>query len=254
MGRSQKDDALQQRQPAGCGRLAGAVHCAARDQPAHAVRHDSNLLQRDRPVRHHLLQLLCQQVPVLRGVQAGVVAHVHRGVAQGCQCGAVVDRGAVVSLAVPLQVVHAQAVDQQRHLVGCARQLRRAAPQQGTALVTQGHGRGQRVVALGQPVAHHAIEGGQHGFALRCFGRGIHDGGQQRLQLGQARLQPFAHQFGDAVDRAVDKAGNAAGFLWRAAGNPHAAPDRLVHAFCDAGYAPRGLGGQLGYAAQVAGP
>jgi hypothetical protein len=87
---------------------------------------------------HHLLQLGRELVPVLRGVQAGVVAHVNGGVAQrGGNGFAMIDHFSVF-FGVPLQVVHAQAVDHQQHLGRCSGQMRRArldVPAQCLALV-----------------------------------------------------------------------------------------------------------------------
>ena len=249
--RAQEDDAAQLRQPAVPG-LGAVVAGAARHQPAHAVHQHAELLHRDGPGSQQRLDLAGQRTPVERGVQAAVVAHIDRGVAQRPrQVFAVVVAGAL-----PLQVVHAQAVHQQQHLAGgCTRglqrrQVKRAAP------LAQRHRHGQRVAVGSQAVTHHAIEGRQHGLALGQW-RGVRSA-QRALQEGfepqQRGLQPGIDQACHAVDTAVDHAGEPArtARLGRA-GQAHGAEHRLVHALDDARHASRGLGGQTRRAAQIAG-
>ncbi len=206
---------------------------------------------------HQLLQLGCELVAVLRSVQAGVVAHMNGGVAQrGGDSLAVIDHLAVF-LGVPLQVVHAQAVDQHQRLAARAGQARRArldVPLQRLALVAQAHRRGQRVAAGHQVVAHHAVQDGQHGFALRAAGLRGAGGFEQRHQRGKRQVERLAHRLRDAVDALVDQPGHAPRLPGGGpAGHAHGVVDGLVHALDDAGHALGGLGGQLGHAAQVGG-
>ena len=203
---------------------------------------------------YQLLQLLGKLMPVLRGVQTGVVAQINGGVAQGgSQHGTVVHRVGVTCCDAPLQVIHAQAMDEHQHLARGFGHRRHGIPHQGLALITHRHGRGQRVVAGGQPVAHHPVERGQHRLALWRLGRFVYQGGEQGLQFPQAGRQAFAHHVGDAVHCAVDKAGQAAGLSRGAARYTHGAPHRLVHAFGHVRHAAGGLGGQLRDRAQVRG-
>jgi hypothetical protein len=125
-----------------------------------------------------------QFAPVLRGVQAGVVAQVDGRVAQTGGKSRSVVQGLIVGLRAPLQIVHAQAVHQQHHFASGLGQGQRGLQVERCALAAQCHWRGQRVVVGGQVVAQHAIERGQHGLALRRLWFGAVSRLQQRLQLG----------------------------------------------------------------------
>jgi hypothetical protein len=231
------------------------MHRAARDQPAHAVGHDGEVFYGHGPVVYQQLQQAGEFVSVLRGVQAGVVAQVEWGVAQFLgQCGAVVVGG--VPFRLPLQVIHAQAVNQQQHFAGGWQIRWQGLPflplVQGQATVAQAHGGGQRVAAVGQAVTHYAIECGQHGFALGRAGLGVVCRIKQGLQLAQHRVQAVADELRDALHAFVNQPGDATGLrrcftAWCA----QRFPDRLVHAFCNAGHAGGGLRCQLGHAPKV---
>ncbi len=100
-----------------------------------------------------------------------VVAQVDRGVAQraGQRLAMVIGGGAaVVEVLCPLQVVHAQAVNQQQDLAvdGRRGQSLQVLGGQHAPLVAKTQGCSQRVAGGLQLVAHHAVERGQHGLTL----------------------------------------------------------------------------------------
>ena len=170
--RAQKHQPLELRRPRVSG-LRGLVKGTARQQAAHAVPQQRQFLHRLRPGREQLLQQSGQLRAIGRNVQAAVVVQVHRGVAEFAgQHQAVVVRGmqrAVSAMGAPLQVVHAQAVNQHQQLGrsgGQALRQRGFFQRQGLAFVAQAHVDGQRIGGVLQLVAEHAVERRQHRFAL----------------------------------------------------------------------------------------
>ena len=209
-----------------------------------------------------LFQLGCERAAVLRGMQAGVVTQVYRGVTQSrrklCPVAAIwllarsrclVWPGGTGS---PLQVVHTQAMDQHQHLAGGVRHGCPGLPIQRYALVTQGHGGRQRVIAVGQAVAHHSVQRCQYRLALWCFGWGNFCQLQQGLQPGQQEVGTLAEHLRNSAHTPVDQTGDAACLPRRfSTWHTHRAPHRLVQTFGDMRNAGRGLGCQLGDAAHV---
>jgi hypothetical protein len=242
--------------PQGCGPAlacrGGAVAGGAHHQPAHAVGQYAQLLHRHGPVLQQGFQALCQGLPVGGGVLAGVVAQVHGGVVQrlGQVC------AVVVACALPLQVVHAQAVHQQQHLAGGLATGAQCGQVQCVAVLAQFHGQGQGVGIGGQAVAHHAVQCGQQCLA---FGRGrrlrTHACALQRgLQPPQCGLHAHVHPMRHPVDALVHQAGDAACAPRRGrAGQAQGVQHRAVHALGNARHARRRLCGQARRAAQVCG-
>ena len=190
--RAQEDDAFQAIRPAQAAQ-PGVVDRTADQQTPHAVGHHGQCFDRHGPVRQQLLKPCRQFMAVLRHMQSRVVAQVDGRVAQrGRQYCPMVDRLPFLRHT-PLQVVHAQAVDQQQCPAGGAGQRRHAPQVQGLAPVAQGHGRCQRVAGRHQPVAQHAVERGEHRLALRRIGPGpvgrLEPGLQPGQQLVKARAQ-----------------------------------------------------------------
>jgi len=178
-------------------------------------------------------------------MQTGVVTHVDGRVAEFCgQSVAVLGR--------PLQVVHTQAVDEDEHFTGDRSLGRQGLPIQHRALKPQRHLGGQRVAAGEQAVTHHAVQRGQHGFALGGLGGGGVGGCQQGLQPRQGLVGTRVQKLRHAVDAFVDQAGDAPGLIGRFAGRcAQGVPDRLVHALGNPRHTARGLGGELHHGARV---
>lgn len=147
----------------------------------------------------------------------------------------------------PLQVIHAQAMNQQQDLARELGRWRPCLPVQRFATVTQSHWRGQRIVAGGEAITHHAIECREHSFALGCSGPGVARRFEQGLQPGQHGVHTLTQQARNPPNALVSQTGDAAGlsrcFAARRAQGP---PDRLVDPFRDAGHARGGLSRQLG--------
>ena len=140
------------------------AQCAARHQPAHAARANDELRDRHRPGRDKRLEHLGQCPAVGREVQAGVVMQI-----DGRELQVASERhAAVMSIAVPLPVVDAQAVDQHddlsgRQLIGrcepLPRQLKRL------AIPAQTHRDRERIPGRIEVVAQHAVQRCNQGFA-----------------------------------------------------------------------------------------
>ena len=82
-------------------------------------------------------------------------------------------RAVVVTVALPLQVVHAQAVNQQQQAAAGGRQCgvqRRRGERQRTAFVAQAHRGGERIRARLEVVAEDTIQCRQHRFAFARHG------------------------------------------------------------------------------------
>jgi hypothetical protein len=89
---------------------------AARDEPTHAVPHQHEFGYRHRPAMRELFEPFGERTPVDGDVEAAVVVQIDRRVPEVAP-----QRGAViVSFALPLQVVHAQAVQHVRLPFGLA--------------------------------------------------------------------------------------------------------------------------------------
>ena len=70
----------------------------------------------------------------------------------------------------PLQIVHAQTVDEHNHFAAVRSDFCHAVCIQNLALVVQCHLRRKRILAFFQSVTHHAIQCGQYRFALGRVG------------------------------------------------------------------------------------
>jgi len=176
--RAKENHLLQQRRPAepACGRLLAGT---ARHQPAHAVAHDRQRLQRLRPGVDQGLQQQREFGAIAGHRAAGVVVQVDGRVAEVAR-----QRGAmVVAAAPPLQVVHAQAVGQHQQLrprVGQRVRERLWFQRQRLAVAAQAHRDGQRVAAGLEVIAEHAVQRSQHRLALRQAGHAVEPGRQRR--------------------------------------------------------------------------
>ena len=85
---------------------------AARYQPAHAVADDDQFFHRHRPFRDQGFQQAGKLAPVARNVAAAVVMQIDRCVAKI----AGQRRTVVVIFAIPLQIIHAQAMRKHQQL------------------------------------------------------------------------------------------------------------------------------------------
>lgn len=185
--------------------------------------------------------------PFLRHMEAAVVVQVQRREAQCLRQHAAM----VVTAACPLAVAHAQAVHQHQQLAprcGKARRQRCAVDGQRHAFAAQRHGDGQRVAAVGQVVAPHAVERSDEGIAL---GRGR--GGRGRA-FGQAQrgIDTVADPAQAAAHRAVDQTGQArTAPLGRGAFEADARRDAVMHGLHQVGDAEAAGHAQAQQAAQV---
>ena len=108
--------------------------------------------------------------------------------------------------------------------------------------MAQSHGGGDRIVALSQPVPHHAIKCCQHGFALGRLGCGAVGSFKHGLQPGQHGIQPFTHKLRDTAHTLVNQPGDATHLPWRcAACGTQCLPHGLVQAFGNIGDTRGGL-------------
>ena len=165
MRRAEEDELVETPQPR-VARQRAVVAGAAGDEPAHAVPDEHELGQRHRPALHQRFEQLGERAPVGRDVEAAVVVQIDRRVPEVAR-----QRGAViVSLALPLQIVHAQAVHQHDQLAAGVRDRRGqrlAFARQRVTVPTQVHGDRQRVVRRRQVVAEHAVQRGEQRLAPR---------------------------------------------------------------------------------------
>ena len=159
MRRAEKDDLLELFPPRMALRL-GDEAGAAGDEAAHAVADDDELLDFRRPGGDQRLQRLGEGAAVDRDVQAGIVGEIDRRIAEV----AGERRAMIVVLARPLQVAHAEPVQEDGEL---ARRLgerlgeRLPVRASARALAAKAHGQRQRIAGLGQVVADDAVEHGE---------------------------------------------------------------------------------------------
>jgi hypothetical protein len=127
---------------------------------------NDELRYRNRPAFHEIFELRGELAPVGRDVEAAVVVQVDRRIPE-----VVRERSTViVPFALPVQVVHAQAMQEYDQLaVGLRdrRGQRRTPNGQRDAVAAQTHMNGQRIAGRCQVVAEHAIERGQQCAASR---------------------------------------------------------------------------------------
>ena len=114
MGGAEENDGFKLLGPAFAA-LYSHVHATAHHEPAHAVGEYMNFLQWHRPIGQQLLQQQRQCLAVAGNVQAGVVAQGEQCAVHGLGQGLPMVHRLAFVLGAPLQVVHAQAVDQQQH-------------------------------------------------------------------------------------------------------------------------------------------
>ena len=241
----------------GLAGLGALVQRAAREQAAHAVAEQHDTLERQRPGVEQSLQQPGQLGAVRRDVQAAVVVQVDGAVtAVAGQRGAV-----VVAFAAPLQIVHAQAMQQHHQTRAGARQaqLQRCVFQhQRAAFAAQRHRGGQGVARGGEVVAEHAVQRRDDRLAF-CARQGLvvvaDPGGQRRRQPREQGVDAAADPARHAADALVDKARDAASAARRGgrteAREPRKARNALVHRFDQVGEPCRGVRGQTRGAAQV---
>ena len=183
---------------------ARVVAGAARDEPSHAVPDQHELGQRHGPVAHQSFELVGERAPVLADVEPAVVVQIDRRVAEVARQ----RRAVIVALALPLQVVHAQAVDQHDQLAAGARNRRGqrlAFGRQPHAVPAQAHGDRQRVARCRQVVAEDAVERGERRLAAGpCASLA-----EQRCKPRQQSVEALAHQPDHTVDAAINQARDA---------------------------------------------
>jgi hypothetical protein len=129
---------------------------AARDEAAHAVSEDRELVDRHRPRGDELLEEIGERATVGRDMEAAVVVEVDRREAEVVRQ----RRPVVEALSSPLPVVHARAMDQDEHLAGRTRNCRAqrlAFELEGMAVVAESRLDREWVLRLGQVVAEHAL-------------------------------------------------------------------------------------------------
>ena len=228
--RAHADQMAQELQPdviQPCGLTAGA----ARDQSAHAVADDRDLVDRHRPLLLQGVELFGELSAVVGDRQPGVVVQIQRRVAQ--RIGE--HRAVIVAVARPLQIVHAQAVDQDQQLRAVVRnrfdQCLRS-QRQGFACMVQAHRQGQGIAGRGEVIAEHTVEHRDHRFALRRSAR-------VRAcvrALREQGIERAAGEAGHAADAAVHQPGDAGRALRRRTADAQMrARDRGMHGFDEIG-------------------
>ena len=227
---AEKDQVGKVRRPGEPGH-AGMVAGAAGNQSPHAVAHYRYLFEVSRPVGEQLFQQQGQCLPVLCNGQSRVVAHVKRLIAQRVgKLLPMIDRFTLIK-GLPLQIVHAQAMDHQQHPSLAGQICRHGLPVEGFTLIAQGHGGGEGVMALDQSVPHHAVEGGDQCRAFGRLGNMVHWRG--RRQPGQQPVDAAAEGIGRAVNPLVDQPGDPGCLPLIPPLDPHTAEHRLMYRFGD---------------------
>ena len=247
MRRAEEHQLVEHTRPALAG-LLRVVHGTARQQPAHAVAQHRETLQRARPCVDQPLEQIGELTAVARNMQPAVVVQVQRRAAEVAR----ERRAVVVAVALPLQIVHAQAVHQHQQVRagrGPAHRQRGGFDQHRPAFAAQGHRRRQRVGGCHEVIAQHAVERRHDRFALpACAGRAggierIGSNGERRHQQREQRVDAAAHHPRDAANRLVDQAGDAA----RAAvGRCRREPGQPADAFVHRLHQVREAGGRVG--------
>jgi len=111
MRRADEDELVEPPQPV-VVRQRAVMARAMGDEPAHAVPDQHELGQRYRPESHQVLEQSRKHAPVDGDMEAAVVVQINRRIREV----AGERRAVIVSLALPLQIVHAQAVQQHDQL------------------------------------------------------------------------------------------------------------------------------------------
>ena len=165
-------------------------------------------------------------------------------------------RAVVLAFALPLQVVHAQAVQQYHQAASGGWQRgvqRRRLQRQHTAFVAQAHCSGERIRTRREVVAEDAIQCRQHCFPFA--GHRLASGWQHRRQAAdgtEQSVQAAPHQARDTADALVDEPADAQdaahAAVLRCAGH---GGDALVHGLHQVGQAERGISRQACGAPQV---
>ncbi len=246
MRRAEKDQVFEARQPRVSGErpvMAGA----SREESAHAVADDRKALDRMRPGAHERLHRVGEFAPVGRNVPARIVVKVEWRESQVAR-----QRGAViVAVALPLQVVQAQPVDQHKHAARGLRKRRRQrirCKRERRASDAERHRNGQRIRGFVEVIAEHPVERRQDGLAL-WRGRPLR---HERGDDAEQRVDTAADEPGHASYRPVDETGDSSRSCggWRA-GNAGYAQDRTVDGFDEVGHAHRRVARQAMQSARV---
>ena len=219
---------------------------AARDEPAHAVADDDEILDLDRPCGDQRLQRLGEGAAVGRDVQAGIVGESDRRVAEVVR----ERRAVVVVLPRPLQVAHAKPVQQHGELAGRVGERlgeRLSFERERPAVAAKAHLERQRIAGLGEMVADDAVESGERDLPPardRAIVRRVAD--QRRGGADALAGQPKR-----AADAAIDEPRHPARQPLRERGEAGRVEDGLVHVLDKTGEAGRPVGGEAAEAEGV---
>ena len=211
------------------------------------MREYHELLDGYRPFMHEPFDQRREHATVARNVQPAVVAQVHgREPAVGRERGAV-----IVAFAPPLQVVHAQTVDEQEDPASRPRDRaleRRALEVERLAVVAQRHLDRERIAAVSEVVTEHAVQCREHRFALERR-RAATD---QWRELSEQRINAAADKPRDAADRPVDEPGDAArGCLRRRTQRARPSQNVVMHGLDEARQAEGRIDGETAESADV---
>ena len=207
---------------------------------------DDQLLDFRRPGGDQRLQRLGEGAAVDRDVQAGIVGEIDWRIAEV----AGERRAVIVVLARPLQVAHAEAVQEDGEL---ARRLgerlgeRSPVKRQRAPLAAEAQGQRQRIAGLGQVVADDAVEHGKRDFPP------ARDRLIVRVRADQRRnaAEPLTGQAERAAHPAVDQPRHTAGQPLRQRRQSRRVEDGRVHMLDNAGEAVRRVGGKAAEAEDV---
>jgi hypothetical protein len=157
----------------------------------------------------------------------------------------------IVARAHPLQIVHAQSVQQDGHFAPCARERGaqcRSVHRERRPVRAQAHRDSQGIRGRVQIVTEHAVECGDDGFPFQ--GRlTIRD---QRREQAKERVDTATDQTGDAANRLVNQSGDTAcSTRRRFPEDCRRLSYRVMHGLDEIGQADDGVVGQALQAAKI---
>ncbi len=233
MRRSEKDE-LAQTIPPGLARLFAIAAGAARDETAHTMADDHEILNFHGPFGEERLQRVGEGAAVDRDVQARIVGEIDRRIAEFVR----ERRAVVVILRRPLQVAQAKPVHEHCEL---ARGVRERLGERGPvelerpSAAAKPHRERERIAGRGEVVADDAVEGGERDLPSARRRTIV------RLRVDQRRsaADPLAGQLQRAADAPIDELRHAAGHALTDWGDTRRREDGIVHLLDNSSHAVR---------------
>jgi hypothetical protein len=245
VGRSEKDELLELAAPGMLGFFA-VFAGAARDEAAHAVADDDEVLDFDGPGGDERLQRLGEGAAVHRDVEAGIVGEIDGRVAEVMG----ERRAMVVVLARPLQVAHAKSMHEHGELagrVGKGLGDRTLVELQGPSLAAKSHRQRQRIAGLGEVVADDAVERGERDRPPARRRRVVGASAEQRRCAADA----LGREPEGAADAAIDEPRDPASHGLRERGQSRRVENGIMHLLDEAGDPGGAVGGETAEAEHI---